>query len=79
MYDKYSMQKLFLAGIFCPLITGGLSELGEELKVCECYNPVSETWMRLPDMHHKRAYLGLTTLEGSLYAVGEEKIETSLE
>ena len=47
--------------------------------MCECYNPVSETWMRLPDMHHKRAYLGLTALEGSLYAVGEEKIETSLE
>lgn len=47
--------------------------------MCECYNPVSETWMRLPDMHHRRAYLGLTALEGSLYAVGEEKIETSLE
>ena len=47
--------------------------------MCECYNPVSETWVRLPDMHHRRAYLGLTTLEGSLYAVGEEKIETSLE
>ena len=30
-------------------------------------------------MHHRRAYLGLTALEGSLYAVGEEKIETSLE
>ena len=47
--------------------------------MCECYNPVSETWMRLPDMHHRRAYLGLTALEGNLYAVGEEKIETSLE
>ena len=50
---------------------GGLSELGEELKVFECYNPVSDTWIRQPDMRHRRAYLGLAALGGSLYAVGK--------
>ncbi|XP_068726664.1 actin-binding protein IPP-like [Montipora capricornis] len=49
---------------------GGLSELGEELKVCECYNPVSDTWLRLPDMHHRRAHVGVAAVGDSLYAVG---------
>ena len=49
---------------------GGLSDLGEEQKVSECYNPVSDYWTRLPDMRHQRAYLGLASLGGRLYAVG---------
>ncbi|PFX28041.1 actin-binding protein IPP-like [Stylophora pistillata] len=51
-------------------VAGGLSDLGEELKVCECYNPVSDSWIRQPDMRHRRAYLGLATVGGFLYAVG---------
>nr|XP_058971932.1 actin-binding protein IPP-like [Pocillopora verrucosa] len=54
----------------CNEIDGGLSDLGEELKVFECYNPVSDSWMRQPDMRHRRAYLGLATLGSVLYAVG---------
>ena len=51
--------------------TGGLSELGDELKMFECYNPVCDTWIRQADMRHRRAYLGLVALGGSLYAVGK--------
>ena len=58
--------------------TGGLSDLGEELKVFECYNPVSDTWIRHPDMCHRRAYLGLATLSGCLYAAGELSWRTGL-
>ena len=59
--------------LFCSLydFLGGLSDLGEELKVFECYNPVSDSWMRQPDMRHRRAYLGLATLGSVLYAVGK--------
>ena len=56
--------------LFFNVITGGWSELGEELKVCESYNPVSEKWTRLADLNTRRAFLGLATLEGHLYAVG---------
>ena len=37
----------------------------------ECYNPVTDAWIRQPDMRHRRAYLGLAALGGSLYAVGK--------
>ena len=66
---------MFLFNLF-QLHTGGLSELGEELKVCECYNPVSDTWLRLPDMHHRRAHVGVAAVGDSLYAVGEKRLTT---
>ena len=49
---------------------GGWSVLGMELKVCESFNPVSEKWTRLADLHQRRAFLGLASLSGNLYAVG---------
>lgn len=71
MVFKFSFLLLTKLLILIYLDTGGLSELGEELKICECYNPVSDTWLRLPDMNYRRAHLGVTALGGSLYAVGE--------
>lgn len=71
-------KQYIIVVIVIYLDTGGLSELGEELKICECYNPVSDTWLRLPDMNYRRAHLGVTSLGGSLYAVGENSFQTEL-
>lgn len=47
-----------------------MSDLGNELKKVESYDPVSKEWHRLSDMRVPRAYVGVAVLDGHIYAVG---------
>ncbi|KAJ8305518.1 hypothetical protein KUTeg_016063 [Tegillarca granosa] len=41
-----------------------------EHEVVESFNPVTKEWQRLADMHNKRSYVGATSCNGYIYAVG---------
>ena len=47
-----------------------MSELGVELRTVESYNPVTKEWHTLARMATPRAYVAVTVLDATLYAVG---------
>jgi len=51
-------------------IVGGLNEMNAELQSVDVYNPVTEHWMQASNMHTKRAYVGVSAVNGFIYAVG---------
>lgn len=58
--------------IFVGLVylIGGISELGIELCTVDCYNPITNGWTSLSPMATKRAYAGVSFLDGYIYVVG---------
>jgi len=51
-------------------IVGGLNEMNVELQSVDVYNPVTERWTQATDMQTKRAYVGVSAVNGFIYAVG---------
>jgi len=51
-------------------IVGGLNEMNAELQSVDVYNPVTERWTQASDMQSKRAYVGVSAVNGFIYAVG---------
>lgn len=73
MYIKtmyHFVHALFFFHIGLIYLVGGISDLGIEMALTECYNPITKECVRLADMNVKRAYVGVATMDRMLYAVG---------
>jgi len=44
--------------------------MNTELQSVDVYDPVTERWTLASDMQAKRAHVGVTAVNGSIYAVG---------
>jgi len=72
MYEKvnFTVCCFGICVIDLVYIVGGLNEINVELQSVDVYNPVTERWMQASDMLTKRAYVGISALNGFIYAVG---------
>jgi kelch-like protein 10 len=44
----------------------------------EKYNPETNTWTRIPDMHNQRAYFSMVAIDDMMFAIGGENGSISM-
>jgi hypothetical protein len=75
---RYAHEAVFLAGKLC--VAGGLDQEAQPMTGAECYDPGSETWSPITDMHIPRSMFGSAVgPDGRWYVFGGLRINTTTE